>query len=356
MTTVYALSFALLAPTIAALTANIPRKPLLLWGLGTFVLANVGTAFSPNFALALATRALAGLGAAMFSPTATAAATVIVPPARRGSALAVVVTGMTVSTALGSPLGTVIGGLGDWRWTMIFVASLAAVSAVGLVVFLSVVPMFPAISLPQRLAPLADKQVALALASAFLFFGGSLTIYTYFAVVFEPAIRGNSVVLGGLLAVWGVAGMVSNIPTGRMIDKLGTHKVLTCMLLFVLADFALLRLTSSRLSTAVVAIAVWGACSWGAVVPIQLRLVHLNPAIAPILLGLNNSAISLGTAAAGILGAAGTRFLGGRSLGFLAGSLVLASIIVSELFVRTSITVHQDGASCPAPLAPECCD
>jgi predicted MFS family arabinose efflux permease len=87
--------------------------------------------------------------------------------------------------------------------------------------------------------------------TVFLFFCGSLTIYTYFAVVFERAIRGNSVVLGGLLVIWGVAGMLSNIPAARMIDKLCNHKVLTFMLAFVLADFALLRWTGSNFRTAI---------------------------------------------------------------------------------------------------------
>ena len=45
--------------------------------------------------------------------TATGAATLIVPPERRGFAISVVVAGMTVSTALGAPIGTMIGSLGN---------------------------------------------------------------------------------------------------------------------------------------------------------------------------------------------------------------------------------------------------
>ena len=67
MTTVYALTYALLAPTIAALAAHVPRKQLLLGGLAVFVIANLGTAVAPTFALALATRALAGLGAGLLA-------------------------------------------------------------------------------------------------------------------------------------------------------------------------------------------------------------------------------------------------------------------------------------------------
>jgi predicted MFS family arabinose efflux permease len=129
-TTIYAVTYALLAPTIAALAAGVPRKTLLMAGLALFILANLATAASPTFPIALATRIFAGIGAAMFAPTATGAATMIVAPERRGFALSVVVAGLTASTALGSPTGALIGGLGDWRWTMVFVAALAGVSAI----------------------------------------------------------------------------------------------------------------------------------------------------------------------------------------------------------------------------------
>src|ERR1700744_672379 len=61
MTTVYAITYALMAPTIAALAAHIPRKALLLSSLTTFVIANLATALAPTFTLALLTRVLAGV-------------------------------------------------------------------------------------------------------------------------------------------------------------------------------------------------------------------------------------------------------------------------------------------------------
>ncbi len=182
------------------------RKRLLLWGLAIFVIANLGTAIAPTFGVALAMRALAGLGAAMFSPTATGAATMIVPPERRGFALSVVIAGMTVSTALGSPIGTLIGGLGDWRWTMVFVAALAAVSGFGVSLFLSNIPMPPAVTLAKRLAPLADARIGLTLATTLLFFSAAFTIYTYFAVVFGQAIGGNPTRIGRIAGAVGRRG------------------------------------------------------------------------------------------------------------------------------------------------------
>jgi predicted MFS family arabinose efflux permease len=305
-----------------------------LAGLCVFVIANLATAIAPTFGSALAMRALAGLGAAMFSPTATGAAAMIVPAERRGFALSIVIAGMTVSTALGAPLGTLIGGLGSWHWTMVFVAALAAISGLGVLAFLSHIPMSPAVTLGKRLAPLADARIGLTLATTFLFFGAAFTIYTYFAVVFDRAIGSSPTVLAGLLVLWGAAGTISNLFAGRLIDAIGSRKVLLTMLAFVFADFLLVPWAGASLWTAIPAIVLWGACGWGILVPQQHRLVSTAPSIAPIVLGLNNSATFFGTTAAGIIGAAGIDLFGGHQLGYVAAVLVAAALIVSELAAR----------------------
>src|SRR6201994_5002414 len=177
MTTAYALSFALLAPTVAAIASNVPRKMLMLLGLTVFVAANLATAAAPTFGFAILMRVITGLGAAMFAPTASGAGAMLVPPHRRGFALSVIIGGLTTATAFGSPLGSVIGGLGDWRWTMIFVASLGFVAFLGIMFLLTDIPMPPAIGLAKRLAPLADTGIVLTLATTLLAMCGVFSTY-----------------------------------------------------------------------------------------------------------------------------------------------------------------------------------
>ncbi|QAU50065.1 MFS transporter [Bradyrhizobium guangzhouense] len=331
MTTVYSVAFALLSPTIAAIAASVPRKSLLLAGAAIFVLANLATAVAPSFGIALLARAFAGLGAAMFSPTATGSAAMLVPAERRGFALSVVVAGLTLSTALGSPTGAVIGGLGDWRWTMAFVAALGTVAGLGVWVFLTDVPLPTAVSLNKRLAPLADARVGLTLATTFLGLTGIFTVYTYFAVAFDRAIGGNAVMLGALLVLWGAAGTFANLASGRLIDRIGARKVILTMLTVLAIDSALMPWTSRELWTAVPAIVVWGAAGWGLLVPQQHRLVSLAPSIAPVLLGLNTAGSFFGISAAGIVGAAGIQVLGAHNLGIIGAGLAIIALIVAEL-------------------------
>jgi DHA1 family inner membrane transport protein len=345
MTTVYSITYAILSPILATLAASVPRKRLLLTGLVLFVIANLGTAFAPTFGIALATRALAGLGAAIFSPTAMGSAPMLVPPERRGFALAVVLTGLTVSTATGSPIGTIIGGLGNWHWTMIYVAALAALSGIGVAALLSEIPRLPAISLAKRLAPLADARVGLTLISTLLFFTGVLTVYTYFAVVFDRAIGGSPAVLSMVLVIWGLSGVVSNIIVGRMIDRVGTRRVLIALLTIVLADFFLVRWAGASLWTAIPVIVLWGGCGWAILVPQQHRIITIAPTVAPILLGLNNSATFLGATAAGVIGAAGLQMVGAHNLGVVGAVFVASALVTSELAARKIAAVQRAGSS-----------
>jgi predicted MFS family arabinose efflux permease len=346
LTTVYAVTFALLSPTIAAVTGHLPRKLLLIAGLVIFVVANLATAAAPSFALALASRVLAGLGAATFSPTATGAAASIVPAERRGFALSVVTMGLTISTALGAPIGTLIGGLGDWHWTMVFVAALAAASALGILAFLSHIPMLPTVSLRQRFAPLADARIGFTLATTFLFLSAAYTIYTYLAVVFDRATNGNPAALAGLLVLWGAAGTASTLVVGRLIDVIGTRKVLVTLLAFLAIDFVLMPWTSASLWTAIPAVVLWGFLGWGAIVPQQHRIISIAPHIAPIALGLNNTATFLGLTMAGVIGAAGIDVLGGHALGFIAAGLAAGALIAAELAARR-IAATRTGAVVP---------
>jgi predicted MFS family arabinose efflux permease len=331
VTTVYAITYALMAPTIAAVAARIPRKTLLLSSLGTFVFANLATALAPSFGVALITRLLAGIGAAMFAPTATGAAATMVPSDKRGFALAVVITGLTASTALGTPLGAIIGGLGDWRWTMMFVSALAGVSGLGVWMLLSDIPMPPKISLGQRVAPVRDPRVALTLLTTLVYQAGHFMSYTYFTVVFDRVLSHNTLLIGALLVLWGSSGMVANLAAGYLADSIGNRRVIFVMLVILVVAMASQPLASASLWASVVSIAIWGAVAWGLLAPQQHRLVVIAPHSAPVVLGLNTSSSYLGLTVAGVLGALAMPVVGGHNLGYVGAAFVFVSLLIAEL-------------------------
>jgi predicted MFS family arabinose efflux permease len=330
MITLYALSYALLSPVIAATAAHWARKRLLLSGLAVFVLGNVMTAVSPSIELALASRLLAGLGAAIFSPTATAAGASLVAPEQRGRALAIVVAGLSSATALGAPLGTFIGGLLDWRATMWFVAAVGALAAMGVAWRLSEIPILPPVSLTYRLAPLRDARVLLTLLTTWLVYGGLFLVYTYIDSSFDRATGGDARVLAGLLLLWGLAATVGNLIAGRLTDRFGSRRVINAAIAVVALDFALLPWSSSTLATAVPALVVWGLCGWGLFVPQQHRLISITPAAAPLLLGLNSAALYVGVSMSGVVGGLAIAKFGSHALGLIGAVFIVFALVVAE--------------------------
>jgi predicted MFS family arabinose efflux permease len=351
MVTLYALSYALLSPTVAALAAHWPRKRLLLAGLGVFVAANAMTALAPSIGWVLASRVLAGLGAAMYSPTATATGAALVPPERRASALAIVIAGLSSATALGAPLGTLIAGLDDWRSTMWFVSIVGSVAALGVWALLPEIPALPAATLRQRLAPLKDARIALVLLTTLLAYAGAFSVYTYIGVIFDRVTGGSSQVLAGLLLLWGIAATIGNLAAGRMTDRLGSRRIIFGALLVAALNFALTPWTSAHLWSAVLAIVVWALCGWGLLVPQQHRLISLAPAAAPLLMGLNSAALYVGVSSAGVLGAAGIALFEPHNVGLLAAALVAVAFGVAVLGDRLIRSAGAQRSTAPKATA-----
>lgn len=322
MVTVYALSYAVMAPVMAAVAAGWPRKRLLVSALGLFVAGNVVTALATDLTTVLASRALAGLGAALFAPTALGVATLLAAPEKRGRALATVTAGLTAATALGAPLGTFIGGFGSWRATLWFVAILGLVATLGVWTMLSAVPQPPRITLRERLAPVRDLRIALTLLTSLFAFGGFLMVYTYAGLVLAHVTGGDASLLAGLLLLWGIAATVGNGLSGRLVDRFDSRRIIGAGLCVALVNFCALPWTSVHPLGAAIALTVWGVCGWGLLVPQQHRLVKIAPHAAPLLLALNNTATYGGLACSGVLGGLALLFVDGRYLSLVGAGLI----------------------------------
>lgn len=102
---------------------------VLIVGLSLFVAANILTATQQTYDLGLVSRVVPGLAGAMVTPAAGAAAPAMVAPEWRGHALAIVLAGLSGTTALDALIGTLVGSFDDWRMTMWFVAGLGRLLA-----------------------------------------------------------------------------------------------------------------------------------------------------------------------------------------------------------------------------------
>ena len=331
---VYSLTYAVLTPVAATLTAHWPRRRVLFLGLLVFIAGNVLTATQASFGLALAARALAGLGGALFTPAAGAAAAALVGPERRGAALAVVLAGLSAATALGAPIGTLVASVGDWRTTLWCVAALGALAAIGIFAALPDLPSPAPLGLRARLAPIRDRRVAVTLATTAVVMFGVFLVYTYISVVFDRASHGSGALLAALMSIWGIGATIGSLRAGTLTDRHGSRRVINAAVALLAVNFALMPWSSASFGSAALALALWGMCGWGLVVPQQHRLIALEPALAPVLLALNAAAIYIAIAASGAAGALLLRIVDPHVLPLLSAGLIATGIVFAELAYR----------------------
>lgn len=318
----YSIIVAVTAPAVAILLPRVSRTTLIAVGLVLIAAGTVLAAIATSLEVFTAGRVIAALGGAALMPTATAAAAAIVPPERRGRALAIVAFGLTASTAVGSPLGTALGDVGGWELPLLIVAALALLLAIAVAAFLRDIPLGRPATFADRLAPLRDGRVLLALVTSVLVVAGFNVVYIFSSAVTEQATGGSGALLAGLLLGYGVAGILGNAITGPLTDRLGSRVSGTAFMAAQAAVLLALPLVAqSYLGTALLFV-LWGVTAFGAVVPVQHRLVAIDPATSGLALSWFTTAMYLGIAISPPLGAASTA-LGGAELIPVAGAIAI---------------------------------
>ncbi|MEU8244722.1 MFS transporter [Nonomuraea sp. NPDC048916] len=337
--TVFALAYAVLSPLLAALTARLPRRRLLLIALAVFVLGNVLSALAPTYPLVLATRVIAAAGAAMFTPTASGVATALSPPERRGRALALVMGGLAVSSAIGVPLGTWLGDVSGWRATLWLVAGLGVLGFVGVAAVVPDVTVVTTARLGERFAPLRDRKVLVVLATQLLMFAGAFTAYTYLGSLLDLP-------LAAVLWAWGLGGVVGNQLGGRLTDRFGPRRMVLIGLAAGTMATALIPVANLALPVGLVWAFLWGVLGWLIAPAQQYRTVAAVPGNVPVGLGLLSSAQYVGLFVAGVAGGVALDWYGS------AGVIALATGFCLVALLFTLATYRREAALARAVPAP----
>ena len=149
LVSLYALSVAVGAPVLTALTARVPRKTLLAGLMVLFTLGNLLARLAPGYGVLVAARVLTGPAHGVFFSIGSVIATTLVPRERAARAIATMFSGMTVAFVAGIPLGTFIGQHFGWRATFPVVAGFGVVALLGSLLF---VPGNIAQAAPRRCA------------------------------------------------------------------------------------------------------------------------------------------------------------------------------------------------------------
>lgn len=327
----YALTYAIAGAPVAALTARLDRRSMLVWGLALVAALNIATAFATDFTVALLLRVAAGLAVTLVMPGV--AASLLVPPEQRGRAIAIVLSGLTLAFSLGIPLGTAIGGLVGWRGCFVFSGALSALAALGVQFGLPRLPSTDrggAASLGIVLKP----AIAGVLGTTLLAFAGLFCIAAYLGpiVTATTGIEGSGI---GAIQLFIGLGSLAGIALGSRVAAAPGARV--PVMLFLLLAVALVGYTLLLLApqafwhAAPLALCVFtGSLALFALAPlVQTRLLHLAPQDRAVAIALNGATTFAGQGAGAayggvIIGAAGLAWTGLAGAMLAAGGAALA--------------------------------
>ena len=333
LVTAYALAYALGSPILSVTFNNLDRKNVLALALSCFIAGKLLAVASPGFPLLMTSRVLMALGAGLCMPTAIGVAVAVAVPERRGRAIALVTSGLTVATVVGVPLGTMIGNRFGWRATFILVAVLGAVALAGLLFGLPRGLPKSRATLAERFAVARHEAVLYALATTTLWAIGGFTVFTYLAIQLHGLGFGAADISLTLL-VFGSAAAIGNILGGLLADRLGaasTAALGLCGMAAALILFsATLKFAAPEHARYFVLLMVfgWAISGWGFYPAQVASIIRIKPEASNIALSLNASFMYLGFAIGGAVGGVVLSVLGPTDLGWVGGTSVAAALAV----------------------------
>ncbi|MEU5695003.1 MFS transporter [Actinosynnema sp. NPDC020468] len=263
LVTGYALSTAVTAVPLTALTARLPRRAVLLALVAGFAVTNLVIAASPWYALVLGARILSGAITGVMWSLVAVYAMRVAPPGSAGRALAITMAGTPIGFAVGVPAGTALGELVGWRWAFV------VMGAVAVPLFAAVVAAVPPLRPDTDRAPggggvraaLAVPGLRRVLPVVLLFSLAHNTLYTYLGPVLARV--GRAALLGTTLLVFGCAAVVGILLVGVLLDRRPRLVPALCAV-FAAAGMLLLGVAGGDVPTLLAAAAVWGLAFGGA--------------------------------------------------------------------------------------------
>lgn len=327
LVSLWALTVVVASLPLARLTRRLPRRALLVAGLGALAASSAGTALASGYLAAAAVRMVGAAAVGVLWATANAHLADLVPEQLLGRAVSVVLGGATLGIVVGTPLSRLVSDAAGWRAAFWVLAVAAASSAAW--VHRAVPdrprragpPSAPASSAGLRPVVSVVALVGVVLAGHY----GAYTFVTRLADDLAGALPGGASTLLFVFGVASAAGVgVAARSDGARPGPLVVAAAATA------ATLAALPVTGAAWA-GMLLVAGWGLAS-GALAPLAQTAVlrrageqhrELASALIPVVFNLG---IGIGSAlAAGLVGTAGLHPLPWAAAGVVAiGALGLA--------------------------------
>ncbi|WP_308467940.1 MFS transporter [Rathayibacter soli] len=337
----YAVSVAVGAILLTAAVTRLPRKTVLVGLMVLFIVGNFVSAISGTFELMLTGRILAGLMHGAFFGIGSVVASGMVRPEKSGTAIAVMLSGLSIANVLGVPFGTFVGQNLGWRSTFWLIAIIGLVALIGIVIAVPQPRTATEANLRKQLSVFRRPQVWYSAVITILGWGGMFCAFTYVAFTLTSVTGFSTTAVPLLLVAFGIGSVIGNLIGGKAGDK-NLNKTLIVALSSLTVVLGVFALTVGSKVMSVICLVLMAGFGFAISPTSQMRILSFASDAPTMASGANIAAFNVGNAlAAGIGGLAITAGLGFASpiwIGAgLSGTGLLILLLASRLALRDTV-------------------
>ncbi|MER8436257.1 MFS transporter [Mesorhizobium sp. M1312] len=348
----YAGGIAIGGPLLTLATKTISRKALLLGLAGAFTIGQAACALAPDFASLLLLRIAVAVAHGAYFGVAMVVAVGLVRRDQRGMAVALILSGLTVSNVIGVPAGTAIGNIWGWRATFWVMCALGVVSIAAMSALLprKTGSSRQSVSFGSEVRVLARQQVWTSLILMLMLMIGQFGLFTYITPTLLEITGLDEDLVPWVLLLNGVGATIGVFLGGRLADWKLMPSLIT-MLFMQAVTLAVIYAVSPYPVPMVVAITVWGGLSFAIGTPIQTRILTWTADASNLASSLIPAGFNVGIALAASLGAAMLNAgYGYRSLPVVGAIAMLVAVAVA---LASHIWGWRRNTTPPLPAAAE---
>ncbi|HEX5898702.1 MAG TPA: MFS transporter [Solirubrobacteraceae bacterium] len=271
----YFVPFAAVQLVSGTIGERLGRRRVVRAGYLVYGATTLAAAVAPTIGVFIVARAASGTANAFLTPLLLAGLAEVVPRDRLGRAVGTFAAVQTSAIALAPAVG---GLLGEVDWRLAFIAPAAV--AVTLAFFPPPDPERLPDAHPARWRAVLTRRVGLLSAAAFAAYAGVTSLGFLVALRCSDAFGLGSSARGAVLAGFGVAGMVTGRPAGRLVDRLGRISVTVAGAVACAVLVALIGAAGSIATLALLWLAAGAASSliWAGLNTLTIEAVPANRA------------------------------------------------------------------------------
>ncbi|WP_051721609.1 MULTISPECIES: MFS transporter [Actinomycetes] len=344
----YALGVVVGAPLIAALTARMSRRTLLIALMVAFTIGNAATVLAQSYGMLMVARFVAGLPHGAYFGVAALVAAHLAGPDARAKAVGQVMLGLSVANVIGVPAATWLGSTLGWRAAFVVVVVIGLLTIGALSVFLPTLSGMKITNPITELGALTRPQVWFTLFIGIVGFGGMFAFYTYISTTLTSVSGVSESFIPIALMLFGLGMVTGNIAGGALADR-GVVRAIFIGLVAITVVLILFALFADNPWAALVLTFLIGVSGTALTPALQIRLMDVAEDAQTLAAALNHSALNIANA--------GGAWLGGLVIaagyGYRAPSLLGAGLAVAGLLVLALALAYARRVGTKAPVLPQ---